>query len=69
LERAGRQQNNKGVFKMQLLIIILAAFGLGFWFARSKASQRVTDAVKDAGNRLRRNPEKENSEAAPDRGS
>ena len=54
---------------MQLLIIILAAFGLGFWFARSKASQRVTDAVKDAGNRLRRNPEKENSEAAPDRGS
>ncbi len=42
---------------MQLIIIILAAFGLGYWFARSNASQRLADATRNIGSRLRRKPE------------
>ena len=48
---------------MQLIIIILGAFGLGYWFARSETSQRLADAARDAGSRMRRKPKVEQSEA------
>ena len=49
---------------MQLIIIVLAAFGLGFWFSRSQASQRLADATRNIGSRLRRSPNIDQAEAA-----
>jgi hypothetical protein len=51
---------------MQLVIFILAAFGLGYWFARSNASQRLSEATRNIGNRLRRKPEVDQPEGAED---
>ena len=41
---------------MQLLIIVLAAFGLGFWFSRSRAAARLSESTQNLTNRLRRKP-------------
>jgi hypothetical protein len=41
---------------MQLLIFVLAAFGLGFWFSRSRAADRLTGSAQDLTSRLRRKP-------------
>jgi hypothetical protein len=41
---------------MQLLIFILAAFGLGFWFSRSRAADRLTEGAQGLTSRLRRKP-------------
>lgn len=41
---------------MQLIIIVLAAFGLGFWFSRSRAADRLTEGTKNLTGRLRRKP-------------
>ena len=41
---------------MQLIIIVLAAFGLGYWFARSDG-YRPADATRNIGSRLRRKTE------------
>jgi hypothetical protein len=41
---------------MQLIIIVFAAFGLGYWFSRSNGVERLTDATKNIGSRLRRKP-------------
>ena len=44
---------------MQLLIFVLAAFGLGVWFSRSRAADRLTDSTKGLTSRLRRKPKTE----------
>ena len=41
---------------MQLLIIVLAAFGLGFWFSRSRAAASLAEGTKNLTGRLRRKP-------------
>ena len=41
---------------MQLFIIVLAAFTLGFWFSRSRAAARLADSAQDLTSRLRRKP-------------
>ena len=47
---------------MQLIIIVLAAFGLGYWFARIDGYQRLADATRNIGSRLRRKTEVERTE-------
>ena len=41
---------------MQLIIIVLAAFILGYWFSRTKAAARLTDNAQHLASRLRRKP-------------
>ena len=47
---------------MQLIIIILAAFGLGYLFARSNASQRLGEATRNIGSSLRPSPKADQTE-------
>jgi hypothetical protein len=49
---------------MQLLIFVLAAFGLGFWFSRSRAAARLTEGTQGLTRRLRRKPNTETGRAA-----
>ena len=42
---------------MQLLILMIVVFGLGYWFARSNVSQRLVESGKDLTSRLRRKPQ------------
>lgn len=44
---------------MQLLVIVLAAFGLGFWFSRSRAADRLSEGTQGLAKRLRRKPSAE----------
>jgi hypothetical protein len=44
---------------MQLIILILAAFILGYWFSRSNAASRLSKSAQNLGNRLRQKPEPE----------
>jgi hypothetical protein len=41
---------------MQLLIIVLLAFGLGFWFSRSRLDDRLAKSTQNLTGRLRRKP-------------
>ena len=41
---------------MQLLIIVLAAFGLGYWFSRSRLAASLSEGTKNLASRLRRKP-------------
>ena len=41
---------------MQLIILILAVFGLGYWFARSNSQQRLENAIKNTRKRLSQKP-------------
>jgi hypothetical protein len=54
---------------MQLIIIVLAAFGLGYGFARSDAPQRLTHAARNIRGRLRRKPGAAQAEATQGHGS
>ena len=47
---------------MQLLVIVLAAFGLGFWFARSEGPQRLSDFTRHTVDRFGRKSEAEPAE-------
>jgi len=38
---------------MQLILIMLAAFGLGYWFANSSTAERLAKTVTDTTSRLR----------------
>jgi hypothetical protein len=49
---------------MQLLIFVLAAFGLGYWFSRSRAADRLTEGTKNLTGRLRRKPSSGSEEVA-----
>jgi hypothetical protein len=49
---------------MQLLIFALAAFGLGFWFSRSRTADRLTEGARSLTRRLRRNSSTESQKAA-----
>ena len=49
---------------MQLLVLVLAAFGLGFWFSRSRAAGQLTEGAQGLTNRLRRKPNPESEKVA-----
>ena len=49
---------------MQLFILVLAVFGLGFWFSRSRAADRLTEGAQGLTRRLRRKPNTEPGKAA-----
>jgi hypothetical protein len=51
---------------MQLLILVIAVFGLGFWFSRSRAVDRLTDSAQDLTSRLRRKPSTTPEKVAPE---
>lgn len=38
---------------MQLVLLILGAFGLGYWFASSNAADRLAKTARNTTNRLR----------------
>lgn len=47
---------------MQLIIVILVAFGLGYWLAQRNALEQVTNSAKKFGDRLRRKSQLDKSE-------
>lgn len=49
---------------MQLIIMVLAAFGLGYWFANSEGPQRLAKVARQTSSRLGRKSETEKSEVA-----
>lgn len=48
---------------MQLIIIVLAAFGLGYWFSKSNGVERVSNATKQLGSRFGRKPKTDQVES------
>ena len=49
---------------MQLILILLAAFGLGYWFSSSNFADRLAKAAGDATRRLRAGTKAEQTEKA-----
>ena len=53
---------------MQLIIIVLAAFILGYWFSRTNAATRLTENAQHLANRLRQKPNTKSEKVANESG-
>ena len=52
---------------MELIVLLVLAGVIGYWFARSNASQSLANTAKSVGNRLRRKPTVESTKTAEGR--